>query len=96
MEDKHYYVYLMASNKNGTLYTGVTSDLYKRVIEHKTGKYKGFTFRYEVNSLVYFEVYNDVMEALNREKNIKAWKRLWKIRLIEEQNPNWNDLCEKF
>jgi putative endonuclease len=92
---KEYYVYMMASKKNGTLYTGVTSDLIKRVYEHRTGAAPGFTKTYKVNLLVYYEVHGDVMEAIKREKNIQAWKRLWKIRLIEEENPSWEDLYDK-
>jgi putative endonuclease len=92
---KEHYVYMMASKKNGTLYTGVTSDLIKRVYEHRTGAVPGFTKTYKVNRLVYYEVHGDVMEAIKREKNIQAWKRLWKIRLIEEENPSWEDLYDK-
>ena len=92
---KEYYVYMMASKKNGTLYTGVTSDLIKRDYEHRTGAAPGFTKTYKVNLLVYYEVHGDVMEAIKREKNIQAWKRLWKIRLIEEENPSWEDLYDK-
>ena len=87
-----YYVYMLASGQNGTLYTGVTSNLIKRVYEHKTGALGGFTAKYKVNNLVYFEITTDVHCALKREKNIQAWKRAWKIRLIEEQNPKWLDL----
>lgn len=92
--NQEYYVYLMASKRNGTLYTGMTSDLIKRVWQHKTGAADGFTSKYKVNSLVYYETHGDVMEAIKREKNIQAWKRLWKIRLIEEGNPSWDDLYE--
>ena len=92
---KEYYVYMMASRKNGTLYTGVTSDLIKRVYEHRTGAVPGFTKTYKVTQLVYYEVHGDVMEAIKREKNIQAWKRLWKIRIIEEGNPSWVDLYDK-
>jgi putative endonuclease len=91
-EEKEYFVYIMASKKNGTLYTGITSNLVERAWDHKAGEFPGFTKRYEINRLVYFEVHNDVLEAITREKNIKAWKRLWKIKLIEENNPNWSDL----
>jgi len=92
---KEYYVYIMASKKNGTLYTGVTSNLIRRVYQHKTGEIKGFTSEYKVDRLVYYEVTTDIYQAITREKNIKAWKREWKLKLIEEQNPNWNDLYEK-
>ncbi len=92
---KEYYVYILASTRNGTLYTGITSDLVKRVWEHKAGAVPGFTSKYKVNKLVYFESHGDVMEAIKREKNIQAWKRLWKLRLIEEHNSNWIDLYEQ-
>jgi putative endonuclease len=93
--NKEYYVYLMASKKHGTLYTGMTSDLIKRVWQHKTGVADGFTSKYKVNFLVYYEAHGDVMEAIKREKNIQAWKRLWKIRLIEEENQTGDDRYEK-
>jgi len=89
---KEYYVYMLASKKNGTLYTGVTSNLIKRVWEHKNGSVPGFTSNYKVDCLVFFEVHGDVMEAIKREKNIKGWRRQWKIELIEKDNPNWDDL----
>lgn len=89
---KKYYVYILASRRNGTLYTGFTSDLIKRVWQHKKKFVEGFTRKYNVNILVYFEEYADVREAIKREKNIKAWKRDWKLRLIEKNNPNWKDL----
>lgn len=92
---KEYYVYILANQKNGTLYTGMTSDLIKRVWQHKSGVTPGFTSKYKVNRLVYFEQHNDVMEAIKREKNIQAWKRLWKLQLIENNNPNWKDLYEE-
>ena len=92
---KEYYVYILASTRNGTLYTGITSDLVKRVWEHKAGAVPGFTSKYKVNKLVYFESHGDVMEAIKREKNIQACKRLWKLRLIEEHNSNWIDLYEQ-
>ena len=91
---KQYYVYLMASKKKGTLYTGVTNDLQKRVWEHKNNKIEGFTKRYGVHNLVYYEKYNDVVSAITREKQIKAWKRQWKIDMIEKYNPDWNDLFD--
>jgi putative endonuclease len=84
----------MASKRNGTLYTGVTSDLVKRVWQHKSGETPGFTSKYKVNRLVYFEIHGDVLEAIKREKYIQSWKRNWKLRLIEEKNPNWDDLYE--
>ncbi len=91
---KNYYVYIMASKRNGTLYTDVTSDLIKRVYQHKSGKIPGFTSRYKVYQLVYYETHSDIREAIKREKNIQAWKRAWKLGLIEKTNPNWDDLYD--
>lgn len=90
--DKVYCVYLMASARNGTLYLGVTSDLVKRVYEHKNKLLPGFTTRYDVNRLVWFECGGSSIAAIEREKEIKKWRRAWKIRLIEESNPGWRDL----
>ncbi len=87
-----YYVYLLASKRNGTLYLGVTNDLVRRVYEHRTKAVPGFTTRYGVDKLVWFEIYDDALTAIAREKGLKKWRRDWKIRLIEEQNPNWDDL----
>lgn len=87
-------VYILASQRNGTLYTGVTSDLIKRVWEHKNDLNEGFTSKYAVHQLVYFEPHEDMNAAITREKQIKKWNRAWKLRLIEEKNPNWNDLYE--
>ena len=87
-------VYILASKKNGTLYTGVTSDLVKRVWEHKNNLVDGFTKKYAVHVLVYFEQHDDMTAAITREKQIKKWNRTWKLRLIEEQNPEWKDLYE--
>ncbi len=92
---KDYYVYILASHKNGTLYTGMTSDLVQRIWQHKSGTTPSFTSKYKVNQLVYFEQHGDVMEAIKREKNIQAWKRLWKLKLIEENNPDWKDLYQE-
>ena len=89
---KQYAVYILASRKNGTLYIGVTGDLEHRIWEHKQGKIKGFTEKYKVNKLVYFEFYESVEHALMREKNLKKWNRIWKLRIIEEKNPYWEDL----
>ena len=89
-----YYVYLMASRRNGTLYLGVTNDLMRRVYQHKTKVVPGFTARYGVDRLVWFEVYDDPETAITREKDIKKWRRAWKIRLIEEMNPDWRDLYD--
>jgi putative endonuclease len=87
-----YYVYILASERNGTLYIGVTNDLVRRVYEHRQGLVEGFTRKYSVKQLVRFEEYNDVRLAIQREKRLKKWKRAWKMRLIEESNPDWIDL----
>ena len=89
-----YYVYILCSQRNGTLYIGVTNDLTRRVYEHKTKMVKGFTEKYGVDKLVYVEIYEDVNDAIHREKCLKKWNRSWKIRLIEEINPEWKDLSE--
>ncbi len=89
---KYYFVYILASKRNGTLYIGMTNDLLMRTYEHKKGLKEGFTKKYNVNKLVYFEQTNDVRYALEREKQLKKWNRKWKLRLIEENNPDWNDL----
>jgi len=86
------YVYILASRRNGTLYVGVTSDLLKRVYEHKHDLVDGFTKRYHGHILVYYEVHDDIREAITREKQIKKWNRKWKLDLIEEKNPEWKDL----
>lgn len=85
-------VYILASKRNGTLYVGVTSDLVKRVWEHSNNVVEGFTSRYGVHFLVYFEMHDDMEQAILREKRIKKWNRDWKIELIEKQNPEWTDL----
>jgi putative endonuclease len=90
-----YHVYLLASRRNGTLYCGVTSDLIKRVWEHKEGVVQGFTERYGVKTLVWFETHENVIEAIAREKQIKEWKRAWKLEMIEKANPTWRDLYEE-
>jgi putative endonuclease len=89
-----YYVYLLSSGKYGTLYTGVTSDLIKRVYEHKESLVDGFTKKYKVYQLVYYETHDDIHEAILREKQIKKWNRDWKINLIEKDNPHWIDLYD--
>lgn len=91
-----YYVYILASKKNGTLYVGVTSDLEKRVHEHKNDLKEGFTSKYEVHRLVHYEETTDVHQALSREKQLKKWNRQWKTALIEEKNPRWEDLSMKW
>jgi len=87
-----YYIYILASRQNGTLYIGVTSDLIKRVYEHKNNLVDGFTKKYGVHQLVYYESINDVESAIRREKQLKKWKRSWKIKLIENDNAEWRDL----
>jgi putative endonuclease len=87
-----YYVYMMASKKNGVLYVGVTSDLVRRVYEHKTSPVKSFTSRYNIGMLVWFEVYDDPLTAITREKELKKWRRAWKVALIEAGTPEWHDL----
>ncbi|MCK4465808.1 MAG: GIY-YIG nuclease family protein [Bacteroidales bacterium] len=87
-----YYVYILASKKNGTLYTGVTNNLIKRVYEHKNNLIEGFTKKYHVHKLVHYEETNDVYAAMTREKQMKKWNRAWKIELIEKNNPDWEDL----
>jgi len=89
-----YYVYLLASGKHGTLYLGVTNDLVRRMYEHRTKATPGFTSRYAVTRLVWFECYDDPTSAIGREKDIKKWRRAWKIRLIEESNLDWADLYQ--
>ena len=89
---KHPCVYLLASRRNGTLYVGVTSDLIKRVWEHKNDLVEGFTRRYGVHTLVWFEQHESMSEAIAREKAIKAWRRRWKVELIQRTNPQWRDL----
>jgi putative endonuclease len=89
---KQYYVYILASRKNGTLYIGVTNNLLRRVYEHKNDLIGGFTHKYNVHNLAYYEGYRDVYGAIAREKAIKKWKRAWKIEVIEKSNPLWKDL----
>jgi putative endonuclease len=89
-----YYVYLLASRKYGTLYLGVTNDLVRRVYQHKNKIIRGFTSRYGVDRLVWYECYDDPITAITREKELKKWRRDWKIRLIEEANPDWLDLYD--
>ncbi len=87
-----YYTYILASKPNGTLYVGVTKDLIKRVYEHKNDFNEGFTKKYSVHNLVYYEIFDDINNAISREKNLKNYKRQWKINLIENDNPDWKDL----
>jgi putative endonuclease len=88
------YVYILASKPRGTLYVGVTDDLVRRVYEHRTDAVEGLTKRYSVHRLVYFEVFDDIENAIAREKCIKRWNRSWKIQMIEEKNLYWEDLYE--
>ena len=92
---KQYYIYIM-TNLSHTLYTGVTNNLEKRVYEHKNKLVPGFTSKYNINMLVYFETYNDIRDAISREKQIKGWRREKKIALIESQNPRWKDLSSEW
>ncbi len=87
-----YYVYILASRKNGTLYIGVTNDLIRRIYEHKDKSISGFTSQYDVDQLVWFDQTDDVMSAISAEKRLKRWNRAWKVALIEKTNPQWRDL----
>jgi putative endonuclease len=89
------YVYLMASRRNGTLYLGVTTDLIRRVHQHRTGTVPGFTARHGIRMLVWYEPHDDVVAAIQRETSLKRWTRAWKIALIERTNPTWHDLWEE-
>ncbi|MCH9756713.1 MAG: GIY-YIG nuclease family protein [Gammaproteobacteria bacterium] len=91
---KSFYVYIMANKRNGTLYVGSTSDLIKRVWEHKNNIIPGFTARYNTHSLVYYEIHETYIEAARREKRFKNWCRQWKLNVIEALNPKWRDLYE--
>jgi putative endonuclease len=93
--DKQPAVYILASKKNGTLYVGVTSDLVKRIWEHRNNMVEGFTKRYRVHHLVWYELHESMESAIQREKRLKEWKRVWKLELIERTNPNWQDLYHK-
>jgi putative endonuclease len=92
---KSYYVYILASQRNGTLYIGITNDLIKRVYEHKNNFVDGFTKKYKVHSLVHYERFDDVESAIIREKQLKKWNRKWKLELIERDNPDWRDLFDE-
>ncbi len=95
MDDKQYYVYILANKRRGTLYIGVTNDLIRRVHEHKNNYVDGFTKKYNVHQLVYYEIAEDIGSAMKREKQMKKWRRQWKIELIEKNNSNWKDLYEQ-
>jgi len=90
----NYYVYILASKRHGTLYIGVTNDLVRRVYEHKNDLVEGFTKKYGIHLLVYYEQYNNAESAIQRERQMKKWNRQWKIRRIERQNPDWRDLYD--
>jgi putative endonuclease len=96
MIERNFYVYILASRRNGTLYTGVTNDLVRRVAEHRLGEVPGFTRTYGVKTLVWFEAHSDVEAAILREKRIKGWNRAWKIAMIEAGNIGWRDLAEEW
>ena len=93
--EKHPCVYIMASERNGTLYVGVTSDIAKRVWEHKNNVIEGFTKKYSVHTLVWFQIFATMPEAIKAEKQMKEWKRKWKLELIESMNPEWRDLYDE-
>lgn len=92
VRNHNYFVYILASKRNGTLYTGMTNDLARRVWEHRNGYIKGFTDKHNVKTLVWFEHHTDVNHAISREKRIKRWRRDWKLNLVERSNPSWDDL----
>ena len=92
--DRQYYVYILASKPNGTLYIGVTNNLARRVWAHRRGVVEGFTKRYKVHRLVYYECFARPLDAIQREKRLKKWNSAWKIQLIESSNPGWKDLYE--
>ena len=89
-----YFVYLLASKKNGTLYIGLTNNLARRAAEHRSGQIPGFTARYSVHDLVWYETFERIDEASAREKQLKGWNRAWKIKLIEETNPQWREIAD--
>ena len=89
-----YYVYIIASRKDGAIYIGISNDIVRRIYEHRIKAVPGFAFKYNITRLVWFEIYDDPISAISREKELKKWKRAWKIQLIEAQNPQWDDLYE--
>lgn len=95
MEQKKYYVYILAKARNSTFYVGVTSNLQKRIWEHKNETADGFTKKYGIKTLVYYEVFEDPENAIKREKRLKKWNRGWKMEIIEQMNPEWNDLYQE-
>lgn len=94
MKKDQFFVYIMTKERNSTFYTGVTSNLPERVWKHKNGTLGGFTEKYDVKNLVYYEVFDDPENAIKREKQLKKWHRTWKMRVIEEMNPEWKDLYD--
>ncbi len=92
---RYYYVYIMTNRPNGTLYVGVTGDLVRRVVEHRNDVREGFTQKYQLHRLVYYEIHDSPSRAIWREKRIKTWLRAWKVRLIHGANPRWDDLTER-
>ena len=95
-EDRQYYVYILTNKSNNVLYIGVTNDLIRRIFEHKNKLVEGFTKKYNLRKLVYYEATNDIEGAINREKQPKNWHRDWKINLIDQFNPDWKDLSDDF
>ena len=91
IDERQYFVYILASGVGGTLYVGVTNNLFRRIAEHRDGKGNAFASRYGVTRLVYYEVHDAIHSAIAREKSIKRWRRAWKVDLIEQDNPNWVD-----
>jgi putative endonuclease len=90
----NYYVYILASRKDGAIYVGITNDIVRRIYEHRTKAAPGFTSKYNITRLVWLEIYEDPISAISRERELKKWKRAWKVQLIEGQNPQWEDLYE--
>jgi len=93
--ERQFYIYIMANKRNGTIYIGVTNDLARRVYEHREGLVKGFTSRYGLKSIVYYEVFDSVSLAIQRETSLRRWPRRWKLALIEKANPQWKDLVDE-
>ena len=96
MKKENFYIYIISNKKYGTIYIGVTSNIHKRIWEHKTKVYTGFSKQHSLSKLVYYEVYSDVENAIMREKQLKDWKREWKLKLVDDFNFEWSDLYEKF
>jgi putative endonuclease len=92
---KSYFIYILASKRNGTLYIGVTNNLKRRVLEHKVKHVNSFSKTYSTNLLVYYEILSDIRSAIYREKQLKKWNRIWKLKLIEDTNPKWEDLIDR-